>query len=117
MDGVQSVDELVYEASAKAIKFSSTNFSSSGLAAPPRIKCSLQDQQQQIDLTSSTSLPEAVVAFTARLLKEKEMRQSDRGTVLAEINMEKGKRSSLSSNNGKSDVLRRNGNDIHLLWH
>lgn len=115
MDGVQSVDDLVYEASAWAIKSSpitSTNRPNNGHLGG-------DDQAFTTMSTTMTTLPDAVVAFTARLLKEKaEVDSIGAGTsysaVLSEANRVEGPSPEPEivpvNNRAKSSV-------IHLLWH
>ncbi|VDD79947.1 unnamed protein product [Mesocestoides corti] len=66
MDGVQSVDTLVYEASAQAMKAISTT------TAPDKRAVGRFGYGSVVSVRPpATTLPDAVVAFTARLLREK----------------------------------------------
>ncbi|VDK23278.1 unnamed protein product [Taenia asiatica] len=118
MDGVQSVDDLVYEASALAIKSSSltpTDRSNDGHFSDGQTFTTTTTTTT----TTMTTLPDAVVAFTAKLLEEKAgVDSAGVGTsysaVLSEANRVEGSSPELEgvmlNNREKSSV-------IHLLWH
>ncbi|KAH9281750.1 hypothetical protein ECG_05755 [Echinococcus granulosus] len=108
MDGVQSVDELVYESFCLGcqVLFSDTNESFNG---------GHFGEDGQTFTTTTTTLPEAVVSFTAKLLKEKAETDSNGvemsySTVLSEANRTEG-----SSPEHESVTV--NNSAIHLLWH
>ncbi|VDL58332.1 unnamed protein product [Hymenolepis diminuta] len=108
MDGVQSVDDLVYEASAWAIK--------SQTSTVVRNSSSLLSVSEPSPVLN-TCLSDAVVAFTSKLLKEKEdelTKGRNLGAfVLTEMNSpSEGSKTSLDHGiNGTSC------NSVHLLWH
>lgn len=108
MDGVQSVDDLVYEASAWAIK--------SQTSTVVRNSSSLLNASEPSPVLN-TCLSDAVVAFTSKLLKEKEDEltkgRNPGGFVLTEMNSSsEGSKTSLDHGiNGTSC------NSVHLLWH
>ncbi|CDS41470.1 nitrogen permease regulator 2 protein [Echinococcus multilocularis] len=108
MDGVQSVDELVYEASAWAVKSSSltpTNRSNGGHFG----------EDGQTFTTTTTTLPEAVVSFTAKLLKEKAETDSSGAEMSYSAVLSEANRTEGSSPEHESVPV--NNSTIHLLWH
>lgn len=122
MDGVQSVDDLVYEASAWAIK----SRSSTGVRNPSSLLC-VGEQGPMTTPVSNTTFSDAVVTFTSQLLKEKE-ELAKRGlspgapSVLTEVNSAEKHRSGASSSassehEGENRRNAANYSALHLLWH
>uniref|UniRef100_A0A0R3TZL3 Mediator of RNA polymerase II transcription subunit 12-like protein n=1 Tax=Rodentolepis nana TaxID=102285 RepID=A0A0R3TZL3_RODNA len=108
MDGVQSVDDLVYEASAWAIK--------SQTSTPVRNSTKFLSASEPSPVLNP-NLSDAVVEFTSKLLKEKEedlaKGKNPRGSLLAEVTS-----SSVGSKTSSDQGLNENYcNAIHLLWH
>ncbi|KAM7537756.1 hypothetical protein Aperf_G00000078709 [Anoplocephala perfoliata] len=126
MDGVQSVDDLVYEASAWAVKSHSSTVSRN----PSSLLC-VGEREPMAAPVSNTTFSDAVVAFTSKLLKEKDelnkrSLSARTSSVLTEVNSTERHRSGASSSvssehqsliRGRQRRNAANYNALHLLWH
>ncbi|VDM32833.1 unnamed protein product [Hydatigera taeniaeformis] len=112
MDGVQSVDDLVYEASAWAVK--------SSLLKPTNHLNDGRSCDRQTASAKTTTLPDAVVAFTAKLLKEKQETDDNaagrrHNTILSETNRAEGfssESASVPMNSGRKNNPYRPPEDV-----